>query len=50
MKQQLYFDRHSGLQISALVEDGKLLELGVENEARRDIVGNIYKGRVVNVI
>ena len=24
MKKELYFDRHSGLQLSALVEDGKL--------------------------
>ncbi len=50
MKQELYFDRHSGLQLSALVEDGRLIELGIENEAHREIVGNIYKGRVVNVI
>ena len=50
MKQELYFDRHSGLQLSALTEDGRLIELGIENEAHREIVGNIYKGRVVNVI
>ncbi|MBR7100190.1 MAG: Rne/Rng family ribonuclease [Clostridia bacterium] len=50
MKKELYFDRHSGLQLSALVEDGKLVELGIENEERKEFVGNIYKGRVVNVI
>ena len=50
MKQELYFDRHSGLRLSALMEDGRLIELGIENEAHREIVGNIYKGRVVNVI
>ena len=50
MKKELYFDRHSGLLLSALVEDGKLIELGIENEEHKDIVGNIYKGRVVNVI
>ncbi|MBQ9081055.1 MAG: Rne/Rng family ribonuclease [Clostridia bacterium] len=50
MKKELYFDRHSGLQLSALAEDGKLIELGIESEERKEIVGNIYKGRVVNVI
>ncbi len=50
MKKELYFDRHSGLQLSALTEDGKLIELGVENEEHKEIVGNIYKGEVVNVI
>lgn len=50
MKKELYFDKHSGLQLSALTEDGKLIELGIENEERKEIVGNIYKGRVVNVI
>ncbi len=50
MKQELYFDRHSGLILSALMEDGRLVELGIENEAHREIVGNIYKGRVSNVI
>ena len=50
MKKELYFDRHSGLQLSALTEDGKLIELGVENEEHKEIAGNIYKGEVVNVI
>lgn len=50
MKKELFFDCHSGLQIAALAEDGKLIELEIENESHRDIVGNIYKGRVVNVI
>lgn len=50
MKKQLYFDRHSGLSFSALMEEGKLIELGVENEERKEIVGNVYKGKVVNVI
>lgn len=50
MKKELFFDRHSGFHIAALAEDGKLIELGLENESRKDIVGNIYKGKVVNVI
>lgn len=50
MKKELYFDTHSGLQVAALAEDGRLVELVVENESNKDIVGNIYKGKVVNVI
>lgn len=50
MKKELFFDRHSGLQIAALAEDGRLIELGIEKECDRNLVGNIYKGRVVNVI
>ena len=33
----------------AIVEDGRLGELFVERASRDNIVGNIYKGRVVNV-
>lgn len=50
MKKELYFDSHSGLQVAAMAEDGRLVELVVENESHKDIVGNIYKGKVVNVI
>jgi ribonuclease G len=50
MKKELFFDRHGGLLISALAENGILTELNIENEFHKDIVGNIYKGRVVNVI
>ncbi len=34
----------------ALMEDGKLAEIAVERAAVRDIVGNIYLGRVKNVV
>ena len=33
----------------ALVENGLLKELHIEREAKRGIVGNIYKGRVTRV-
>jgi len=33
----------------AIVEDGRLSELFVERTSRDNIVGNVYKGRVVNV-
>ncbi|AKO45744.1 ribonuclease G [[Haemophilus] ducreyi] len=34
----------------ALVEDGLLKELHIEREAKRGLVGNIYKGRVTRVL
>ena len=33
-----------------IVEDGKLVEFWVEKESKERLVGNIYKGRVMNVI
>lgn len=50
MKRQLYFDSHSGIQAAAIAEDGKLVEINIESRANADIIGNIYKGKVVNVI
>lgn len=34
----------------ALVEDGELVELYIERQNNKRILGNIYKGRVVNVL
>ena len=34
----------------ALLEDGRLAEFYVEGPGRQDICGNIYKGRVVNIL
>ena len=34
----------------AMVENGVLVEVGIERARRRGIVGNIYKGRVVRVL
>ncbi|MBQ8685967.1 MAG: Rne/Rng family ribonuclease [Clostridia bacterium] len=50
MKKELFFDRYCGQQFAALVEDGKLAEFSAENERRGEMVGNIYKGRVTNVL
>ena len=50
MKKEWFFDRFCGRQFAALVEDGKLAEFSVEREDLGSIVGNIYKGRVVNVL
>ena len=50
MKKEWFFDRYCGQQFAALVEDGRLAEFSVERESRGEIVGNVYKGRVTNVI
>lgn len=50
MKKEWFFDRFCGEQIVVYAEDGKIVEVGVENEREKDLVGNIYKGRVANVV
>lgn len=50
MKKEWFFDRYCGQQFAALVEDGKLAEFSSEKESNGEIVGNIYKGRVTNVL
>lgn len=50
MKKQWFFDRFCGQQVVALVEDGKITEFAAEKESDGELVGNIYKGRVVNVL
>ncbi len=50
MKKEYFFDRYCGQQFFALLEDGILTEFSTENENVGVLVGNIYKGRVVNVL
>ena len=49
-KKELFLDRCCGMQFAALVQNGKLTEFSTEKESRDCIVGNIYKGKVVNVL
>ena len=42
MKKQWYFDRFCGKQIAAYAEDGKLVEVAVEDEADGNILGNDF--------
>ncbi len=49
-KKEWFLDRYCGQQFAALVEDGKLTEFSCETEPRVSCAGNIYKGRVVNVL
>ena len=50
MKKECFFDRYCGQQFYALLEDGILTEFSAEKENAGTPVGNIYKGRVVNVL
>lgn len=50
MKKEWFFDCYCGRQFVALLEDGKLTEFLSEKENDGEIVGNIYKGRVTNVL
>ena len=50
MKKEWFFDRYCGQQFVALLEDGKVVEFECENEESGDIVGNVYKGVVMNVL
>lgn len=50
MKKEWYFDRFCGRRLAVYAEDGKILEVGVEDEKEQESVGSIYKGRVCNVV
>lgn len=47
---QLFVHCTRNLTQLALLEDGQLAELSVEHSASDSLVGNLYKGRVVNVL
>lgn len=47
---RVLFDVSEGLTRVALIEDGKLVELYYETEREESLIGNIYAGRVENVI
>ncbi len=50
VKKEWFLDSYCGQQFAALLENGVLAEFNVETEPRTDIVGNIYKGRVTNIL
>ena len=50
MKKEWLFDRFCGEQIVLYAEDGVLKDAAVENETLGNELGNIYKGRVHNVV
>lgn len=50
MKKEWFFDRYCKHLMAALLEDGELAEFAAETEKNGDLVGNVYKGRVTNVL
>lgn len=50
MKKEWFFDRFCGEQLVAYAEDGILKDAAVESEKQGDEIGNIYKGRVKNIV
>ncbi len=50
IKKEWFLDRYCLQQFAAFVEDGKLMEFACETEPRLCSAGNIYKGKVVNVL
>lgn len=50
MRRKLYFDSQYGMQTYALIEDGKITEYSAEPVTSGAVIGNIYKGRVTNVL
>lgn len=50
MSRTLFFDSQYGLDSYACMEDGKLTEYRAETQARGALIGNIYKGKVTDVL
>ncbi len=49
-RKTIFFDSYCGYAMAAVVEDGKICEFNFEKKGRVSITGNVYKGRVVNVL
>lgn len=50
MRKEWFIDHYCGQKVAALLEDGQLVELTAEKGGEAELVGNIYKGRVSNVL
>lgn len=50
MTKDWYFDRFCGAQIAVCAENGRIVEVELEREGGGDVTGNVYKGRVANVV
>ncbi len=49
-RKEWFFDRFCGTQLVVYTEDRKIVEVGVESDKGGDLLGNIYKGKVMNVV
>ena len=50
MRKTLYFDSFCGFIISVIAENGKVTEFNFEKRKKECAVGDVYKGRVENVL
>ncbi len=50
MRKEIFFGCYCGQNLSVVTEDDKVVELDFEGESNENLVGNIYKGRVMNVL
>ncbi len=50
MKKEWFFDRFCGTQIAVYAEDGNILEAAFERCGSAELTGNIYKGKVCNLL
>ena len=50
MKKEIFINENMGETRIAIQEDSKLVEVYVENHENQRMVGNIYKGKVENVL
>ncbi len=50
MRKEWFFDRFCGAQIAVYAEDGKIAEAVFERGNSAELTGNIYKGRVCNLV
>ncbi len=50
MKKEIYINESMGETRIAILEDGQLVEVYIEKQDKQRMVGNIYKGKVENVL
>lgn len=50
MRKEWFFDRFCGAKIAVYAEDGQIVEIEIAVEGGGETVGNIYKGKVSNVV
>ena len=46
----IYIDSRDGINRICIVEDGRLVEYYKEDTGRHRLLGNVYRGRVVNIL
>ena len=49
-KKTLYFDGYCDYVLSAVAEHGKITDFNFEKKNSASVIGNIYKGRIENVL